>query len=157
MVELRKLQATTDQQFLIRPNQSMSCRGTILFVTVMCVSSFGIAGWFMALGAWMVLPFAGLEMLVLGVGVYFCFSASRREETITLSADELRIERRHRHVKQVWVFQRYWAKVVMWQDLKSWYPSRLFIRSHGRSVEIGAWLTEPEREQLAMDLRHALS
>lgn len=157
MVELRKQQATEDQQFLIRPNQSLSCKGAMVFVVFMCCASFAVAGWFAALGAWMVLPFAGLEMLVLGIGVYACFNDGCREERITLSEDELRVERTQRRKNQVWVFQPYWARVVMWRDVKSWYPSRLFIRSHGRAVEVGSWLTEIEREQLATDLRHALA
>ena len=34
----------------------------------------------------------------------------------------------------------------------SWYPARLVIRSHGREVELGRFLNEEEREQLAMEL-----
>ena len=36
------------------------------------------------------------------------------------------------------------------------YPSRLTIRSHGRAVEIGSYLADKERENLALELRQAM-
>jgi uncharacterized membrane protein len=37
-----------------------------------------------------------------------------------------------------------------------WYPSRLVLRSHGKVVEFGGFLNEPERWQLAGQLQRAI-
>jgi uncharacterized membrane protein len=56
-----------------------------------------------------------------------------------------RLEEEHR-------FQRAWARILLLRDPSGWYPSRLLLRSHGRSIEIGPWLVEDERLELAEEL-----
>jgi hypothetical protein len=48
---------------------------------------------------------------------------------------------------------RYWTRVDLVRDPRSWHPSRLFLRCHGRSVEVRTRLVEAEREQLAAILQ----
>ena len=57
---------------------------------------------------------------------------------------------------QEWRFQSYWLQVVLQPDPKSWYPSRLFLRSHGKQLEIAQALTDEERRELSDDLKRRL-
>jgi uncharacterized membrane protein len=52
-------------------------------------------------------------------------------------------------------FQRYWTKVTLERG-RSWYPSRLKVGSHGRSVVIAAGVNEKEREALSTTLNNFL-
>jgi len=49
------------------------------------------------------------------------------------------------------VFPRHWAKVKIRRPNSP--PSSLVIESHGRGYEVGKFLTEEERHQLAAALR----
>ena len=65
-------QTTLAAEYVItaKRNCSLSSTGRLLFLLLMGVVSFGIALGFAMLGAWLVLPFAGLEMLLLSWAFY---------------------------------------------------------------------------------------
>lgn len=128
-----------------------------MFFAGMCAVSFGIAAGFALIGAWLILPFAGLEMVVLGVGLYLGACRSAACEVVSIHDDVVEIQKGRRAPVQVCRFQRAWARVNMWRPVGGWLPSRLTIRSQGREVEIGADLNEDERESLARDLRRVIS
>ena len=53
-------------------------------------------------------------------------------------------------------FQRAWATMVHEHPRINGHPSRLLIRSHGRSLEIGACLDESEKAYLARELGYVI-
>lgn len=141
------------QSFEIRPNCSVTRLGAVaMFVAIFSVSVV-IGAYFTSVGAWMVLPFAGLELLVLGAAIHCFMRDAQCSETVSVVSGELRVVKRGRWGVRDWVFHPYWAQIVLRRDPACWYPSRLVIRSHGREVRIGDCLTEQEREQLACSLR----
>lgn len=139
-------------RFVLRPNQSISWRGLRLFFAALCVVSLSIALALTLLGFWPVLPFAGLEMLAVGAGLYAVARRGQVREVIYIDPQSVRIERGREAPDQQWQLARTWAKVVLERCPKQWYPSRLLIRSHGRSIEIGSFLNEDERQRLAHEL-----
>jgi uncharacterized membrane protein len=142
--------------FVITPNSSLSWRGNQLFLVVISAVSFSIAGMFAAQGMWLVLPFAGLEMLVLAVALHRCCARSRWQEVISIRGRRVRVAVGTDRPERWCTFDRSWARVILAQAKTRGYPSRLLIRSHGREVEIGACLIEEERQRLAAALRAAL-
>ena len=50
----------------ICPNCSLSVRQAVMFFGSLCFISFAVAGMLAIQGFWPILPFAGLEMIVLG-------------------------------------------------------------------------------------------
>ncbi|HUL40491.1 MAG TPA: DUF2244 domain-containing protein [Burkholderiales bacterium] len=129
-------------------NNSLSTSGRYLVFGFIFVVSFGISTAFAAFGAWLVLPFAGLEMLVLFLAFYFIGRRSDDYERLTLNGDRLVLERMEHGRLGHFEFNRYWAQVVC--DTEG---SRLALRSHGREVEFGLYLTEEERVKLARQLK----
>jgi uncharacterized membrane protein len=109
-----------------------------------------------ALGFWLILPFAGLELLAVGTGLYVVARRCQACEVIDITDDAIRIAKGSRHPEQQWILQRVWARVVLERCAKQWYPSRLWIRSHGQAVEIGSFLNEEERQHLAAELSRSL-
>ncbi|TDJ48448.1 MAG: DUF2244 domain-containing protein [Gammaproteobacteria bacterium] len=45
-------------------------------------------------------------------------------------------------------FSRYWTQVRLVRPKVTYWPSRLLLRSKGRSIEIGSFLTDDERDGL---------
>ena len=113
--------------------------------------TFGIAIAFAMKGAWLILPFAGLEMLVLGIALYMVARRNASWQSISVSEDLVEVvEHGLSHEQQS--FQRAWASVVHEHPRINGHPSRLLIRSHGRSLEVGACLGETEKAYLAREL-----
>ncbi len=52
-------------------HSSISPQGLALVFAALALLSLGIAAAFAALGAWLILPFAGLEVAALGVAFWF--------------------------------------------------------------------------------------
>jgi uncharacterized membrane protein len=101
---------------------------------------------------WLVLPFAGIELLVIGFGLYLHSCHAHHQQVIRVDGDSISISDGKKGVQQA-CFPRAWSKVVHTRDPAEWYPGRLFIGSHGEYIEIGKYLIESERETLANNLR----
>ena len=143
-------------RFVLQPNQSLSWRGSQFFFLSLCMISAAVAVPLAWMGFWLILPFAGLELCALWLVLYLVARRSQQREIIYITADSIRIEKGKHHVEQQWTLMRLWARVVLEQCPKQWYPSRLIIRSHGRAVEVGRFLNEDERQHLASELNRCL-
>ncbi|MEE9494553.1 MAG: DUF2244 domain-containing protein [Gammaproteobacteria bacterium] len=146
----------TDNRFLIRPNCSLSWKGVKRFYLGMLFVSLLIASLCAFAGAWPVLPFAGLEMLVLGIALYQVTRRNQYWQVVQIEGDHVEVFDSTSVDRPAISFQRAWARIVLERPSIDWYSPRLFIRSHGRAVEIGNCLTRSEIEQLAIDLKSAL-
>jgi len=103
-------------------------------------------------GFWPVLPFAGLEMLLLGWALATSLRRRGQRQTIIVSDDAVRVESRSGSRCDEVVFPRHWAQVKLRRPASRLHPSRLVIESHGRQCEVGDFLTEEERRGLAQRL-----
>ena len=133
---------------VIAPNCSLTVRGALLFFLVACVPCFGIAGVLTYLGFWPVLPFAGLEMLILGVALRISLARRHHRQTIVISESDVIIQSNIGKIHGEVVFPRHWAQVKLRRSPSRLHPSRLVIESHGRQCAVGDFLTEEERRGL---------
>jgi uncharacterized membrane protein len=140
----------------ICPNCSLSLRGARLFFAATCVVPFGVAGFLAIKGFWPVLPFAGLEMAVLGWALNTSMERRFHRQTIILTERDVSIESRERLRSEQVVFPRHWAQVKLRRPAANLHPSRLTIESHGRQCELGSFLTEEERRGLALRLQRLI-
>lgn len=129
----------------------------IVFFVAVAVLTLLVAMRFILLGAWLVLPFALLEIVVLGVSLYLFERASCYSETIQIAPDSILIIARNGVTTlREYRFQPYWVQIALQLDPRDWYPSKLLLRSHGESIEIGACLTNADRKMLAKTITTAL-
>jgi len=116
-----------------------------------CLLGIGIV--FAIHGYWPVLPFAGLEVVILGAAFYLCLSRSQLREVVTVNDDLVTVDKGRRQPEQHWECPRAWARVIMERSPIAWYPSRLSVVFQGRRVEIGQFLNEGDRQSLAAELQ----
>jgi uncharacterized membrane protein len=140
----------------ICPNCSLTPRGAGLFFAAACIAPCGIGAILAVQGFWPVLPFAGLEMAVLGWALSVSLQRRFHGQTITLTEDNVRIDTRARNTQQQVVFPRHWAQVKLRRPAARLHPSRLTIESHGHQCELGSFLTEEERRGLALRLQRLI-
>jgi uncharacterized membrane protein len=128
----------------------------LVFFIGISVMAIAVAVRFVLLGAWVVLPITLAELIGLGIAFFLISRRARYSETIDVEDGALFVIRRDWRSQHEWRFQPYWVQVVLKLDANSWYPSRLYLRSHGESVEIGSCLTDEERAELSDGLRRRL-
>ena len=110
---------------------------------------------FLIIGAWPIVGAMGLEVAVLLLAVHIHRRRSRGFETVAVTAKALTVERYdHLGRCRTWTCQPHWLQVRMDDPPKR--DSYLILRSHGRAIEIGRFLTPEERLSLAKALRDAL-
>ena len=123
----------------IRPNCSLTVRGARAFFFGACIAPFGVGGFLAFKGFWPILPFAGLEMVVLAWALKASLERRFHSQTIIVSEGEVSIESRERERCARVVFPRHWAQVKLRRADSSLHPSRLTIESHGRQCELGSF------------------
>ena len=140
-------------RFIIRPNRSITKKGINLLLLGISIVTIGIAIRFWLIGAWMVLYFAILEMCMLGIAFVVVERKTRYCETIELNDETVLVTQENWRSTREWKYPTYWVKVVLDVDTSGWYPSHLYLSSHGKSLEIGSCLNEEERLALTQSLR----
>jgi uncharacterized membrane protein len=146
---------TTDRTLVLKRNLSSSSSGRRWFFGSIVLVSFGIAAGWALNGAWVVLPFAGIEMMVLGAALVVFERHVGDREAITIDGDRVVVERIRMGRTARHEFSRYWARVVVTPGSGRNHGG-LAMRSHGRQVEIGEFLTDDQRVAVAAELRRRL-
>ena len=146
---------TAAHHFDLVPHCSLSPRGARIFFAAVCLPTFAIAGAATVLGFWPILPFAGAEMLLLAWALYTNMQRRHEHETIDVSETQVVVEYSRGETKR-FVFPRHWAQVKIRRPKSPLQRGRLVIESHGRSIEVGQFLSEEDRQRLAAELRRLI-
>ncbi len=140
------------------PYRSLPRKGFVIFIGV--TSALIALPLFAALGTfvfWGLLPFLAAAVW----GVWHALSRSYRQgeliEVLTIAAGRVDLRRREPNGKeQTWHANPYWIRVTLYPT-GGRVPDYLTLKGEGREVEVGAFLTEGERKQLAGELRAAFA
>ena len=146
----------SEGQIILAPNRSSSWPNILRFIFVSATLTLLIGVVFAFLGAWLILPFAGLEIVLIAALCRWMYHHHTDKEVVLLQGDKLAVIQRHAGHERRHEFQRYWTRVRLEPSEHVWYPSRLLIGSHGHYVELGANITESARKKLAQDLQGLL-
>ena len=137
---------------VLRPNFSLSWKGNLWVLAGLGLVAFGTAAFMAQLGAWPVFPFAGLEIGGLLVALYVLLHRNSHQEVLRFSTDSVRIEKGRFAPTSGWQCARAWAQAVVISSRHPWYPPRVAIRSHGKEVEVGAFLSLDDLDLLIAEL-----
>ncbi len=139
-------------RYVLRPNRSLTARGATFFLVSLLVVYLAIGIPLALVGLWLILPFAGLELLAVGGCVYVAMGRSARCEVVSVDDQTVVVESGRQRPERRSEFKRAWVQVRLQTSGHRWYPSRLTIGSHGKLIEIGAFLNEDERRRFAKEL-----
>ena len=141
---------------MVMPNRAMPWQHIMVIYLLVSGVTISIAFSFFTQGLTLILPFAGLELLALGVVLYISAWRSNIKEVVNISEEKIRIEIGRDVPEKIYELDKAWANIVLERSWNNWYPSRLLLRSHGRQLEIGKFLNEQERQCLAIELNKAI-
>ncbi|MFO1400371.1 MAG: DUF2244 domain-containing protein [Steroidobacteraceae bacterium] len=137
------------ETLILRPNCALTPRSAGLFYAGVCGTALAVALPFVLRGLWPILPFAGLELLLLGWALRASLARREHSQSIVVSDGTVEIDSQLPGEREHVVFSRHWAHVTLRRAVSPWHPSRLVIESHGRACEVGRFLTEEERRGVA--------
>jgi uncharacterized membrane protein len=144
-----------DCKIIVRPNNSLSTEGMIKVFAIMASVALIVTLNFMRLGAWMVLPFAGLELLAFAAAFYYIKLHSDDYECITIDEENVIVEQRTRQGSKTSIFKRYWTQVSFKTSQSG--AGQLCISSHGNEIEFGrGFIDDQQRMQLIQEIKQKL-
>ena len=140
----------------LTPHRSLNRTGFLVLMAFLCAVSFVAGVAFLLMGAWPVLGFFGLDVLV----IYWAFRVNFRRgdasEEITVTPSELRVRRiSHRGHVVEWVLNPLWVRLDQ-KTHAEFGIERLYLVSRGRRVSIGSFLGPDEKASFAKALMAAL-
>jgi len=141
---------------IITPHRSLSGGGFVAVMALIGALSFAGGMFFFLLGAWPVIGFLGLDVLL----VYWAFRANYRAaaayEEITVTASELRLRRvSHRGRVSEWSLNPLWTQLVR-ETHEEFGLLRLYLVTRGRKLAVAGFLSPKEKESFATALGNAL-
>jgi uncharacterized membrane protein len=141
---------------LLTPHRSLNHTGFVVLMSFVSVVSFAAGIVFCWMGAWPVLGFFGLNVLVIYWAFRINFRRASASEEITVTPSELRIRRiSHRGHVVEWVLNPLWVQLDQTSD-EEFGIERLYLVSRGRRVSIASFLGPDEKASFAKALLAAL-
>lgn len=156
MIRIDEVQSGKDYRLVLTPNCSISWRQLLVFYLGTCCLAIIIGLIFSLHGKWLVLPFSGLEMMALASALYITSRKVHCREVITAKGDHVKIEKGMHRNKRQWIFERCWVGLLDETTDEQHRHRRIALGSHGSYVEVGDFLSDFEKDELAFRLKDCI-
>jgi uncharacterized membrane protein len=138
------------------PHRSLSREGFRVLMAVLVAANLILGVPIFVLGAWPVIGFMGLDVVLVVLLFRLNYKSGRLTETLTLTDRELIVTRIDPEgMVEETRLDAYWLRIDMDDPPK--HESRLTLISRGNRLVIGRFLTPDERLQVAQALRAAVA
>lgn len=138
----------------LSPNSSLTGIYRIIFLASISFICVGIATVFYFFGAYLILPFAGIEIAILLIAFYLSFKWSSRKELIYISQEVVKIEKGIHKAEYLWEEFRTFTSFQIAKDANK--SLRLSFRSKGDDVIVGDFLNEDDKNILINEIRNII-
>ena len=130
----------------LSPNSSLEGIARIIFLASITFVCGGIAIMFYFFGAFMILPFAGIELTILFIAFYLSFRWSSKKEKIYISQEMVKIEKGVNRADYLWEEFRTFTSFQIKKDANE--ITRLSFRSKGEDVFVGDFLNDDDKKKV---------
>ncbi len=147
-------QKKDDSEVIVaEPNRSASWQANKYALIAMCCLSAVIATGFALIGAWPILPFAGLEMLALGGALYYVCWKLQYRHVITLREDKIHIQKGHYHPRESFELPLEESRLAVEPEQHPWDGPKISLQHRGEDISLGEFLNKQDSENLLSLLR----
>lgn len=143
-------------RIIAQPNCSSTWQTNKLVLLTLAVPSLGIAIGFTVIGAWPILPLAGLELLALAGALYYVSWKLQYRHVITLCDEEVRVDKGFYAPRESWTFTRSDSGLAITPEKHPWEGPELRLHNRQHQVRLGEFLNREECLELAGLLRREL-
>ena len=138
----------------LKRNCSISPAGLLSVFAALSLLTVAIGLGFAIAGAWLILPFAGLEVIMLGVAFVLYARRAADYEKIELARDRLTVEVAEEARTARYEIDRRRAQVLLEKD--EGYGARVLLRGAEEELEVGRHLDAGTRVRFAAELARRL-
>lgn len=146
---------TAQDALVITPYAPLSWPASLLILFVICAPIMSVAVVSGLLGSWYVLPASAMVCIFTGLAFRSGYRRTQRREVVTLIGDEVSIERGHSYPESRYAIPRSDAQVLL-QKSAPGADEHLYLCAREQEIEIGEFLDDKERHQLADELRRLI-
>lgn len=140
---------------LLTPNRSLSWAGFRQVMAVVIGINLMNAAIYFAAGAWPVVFFCGVDIVIVWLAFKLSYVQGRRHERIMLTEDALWVSRVLPSGHETrWKLNPYWLRVEI--DDPVTHDSQLRLIEKGKTLIVGSFLSPNERGEVAVALKAAL-
>jgi uncharacterized membrane protein len=141
---------------VLHPHRSLDPRGFLILMLALGTVSFVTGLVFLSMGAWPVMGFFGLDVLLVYLAFKLNYRAARAYELVELTPATLKLTRVTPSGRsKEFEFNPYWVRVRFIEHPDG--SNNLKLTSHGREFEFGRLLNDEERRDFARVLEGALA
>lgn len=142
------LQSDKGIRLLLRPNRSITWPGLVRVWAALTAFSALIATGMFLIGAWVVVPFTGLELAALGAGLYYTARKCARKEVLVIAGDDLCLEKGLYRREAQWTLPRRHTRVHVVPASHSLLPPKFYLRHRDVDVSLGQFLNRADSQKL---------
>lgn len=135
------------------PNRSMSWQGNVRILASLFALSGLIIGAMLYVGAWPVVPFAGLELAGVTAALYYTALRCRQQEILIIEDEALRLEKGIYRLESKWELPRRYTRLVMTEPPHPWTPPALHLRHRDTEVPLAPFLNSDDNALLVQALQ----
>jgi uncharacterized membrane protein len=140
---------------ILHPHRSLGPTGFLILMSAIGGVSFVTGMVFLAMGAWPVFGFFGLDVALVYIAFRLNYRSGRLYEMVELTPEALTVTRVHPSGKrESFDFNPYWVRVRLAEGPHG--RTDLRLASHGRELAFGRFLTDDERRDFSDALSGAL-
>jgi uncharacterized membrane protein len=152
-----KIEETTENNFLIEISPNYSLRGwnRIIFLSSLVFICLSIGVFFLIMGAGLVLPFAGLEVVLVLTCFYLSFRWSKQKEIIYISNDKIKLEKGRLFKEKTW--EEFRSFVVLEVERDQHNSDEFCFQSKGRRFYFGSFLNDDDKLILKNELKRIIN
>ena len=140
-------------QWVFRRNCSLTPKQLLHWYLSLCAITLLVATGFLLAGFWIVLPFAGLELLLVGTAFVVYARHAADYEMIELQPNQLLLEMADGTKLTQLTWSPQWAKL----SYNGKYKAPLLFSHKGQQVKIGRFIAEKDKSALHRELKAALA
>jgi uncharacterized membrane protein len=143
---------------ILTPHRSLGWPGFIALMAAVGVLNLIGAVMFFAMGAWPVVPFLGLDVLIIFLAFRANYLHARAYEEVIVTPTEIRIRKVTFHGRaREWRFNSAWTRLTQVVDEEDGQVLSLTLDEGRRKLDIATFLPPVEREGFGKALRLALA
>jgi uncharacterized membrane protein len=137
------------------PNRSASWEQTRLLLFLLCGTTLAIGVFWAFIGAWLILPFSGLEAALIAYVLYRVCHATYQRQVITCSPELLLVQAGAHFPKRTWTLNRARAHLAVTDARHPLDPIGLRLVDGNHSVELGVFLNRDDKAEALRALKRA--
>ena len=143
-------------RLVVQGNRSMSWRANLVLAGSLGIVVFGIAIAAATQGLWLIIPFAGAEVLLVTACLWLTLRRLARKEVITVGAEAITLEWGYNSPDVSVRLPRRWSRLRYRATDSPFDCGDLSVAAHGKAYALGRVLNRDEKKTLHVELSAAL-